>query len=522
MTKNRARKRATKNIAADSDVRRPAAAYLADHRKLRTTEFGVIDFAEGPLRLLGTDEGLAHFRPLEVVLKAAEEKRWRVVQLAYGTDMIGPDMLAYLRGKPTLTMIVAGQAAPGSPFIADLLAGAHKDLNVVIQGQAPAQPEYPQSSGRAIFFGIEDGIDPEPIPPRITGWYSMEDHGGAVRGFSQEDVETAGVLCGTPASTEIPDDFAAAVTQAMRQRPDAFILSEGNRPFPEKVQLAPGVTGPGMTNALVRSFHEATFATGENASTNDDRSPRDEAPFSLITGPPGAGRTAAGWARIEAADAALDALRIPQEAQEFCTYPDGMFLITGTTGTGKTTTGLALMRRAQVERGGEAFVVMRPGEALGPRQGPRLGPAVLLPVFGEGEYPGAIREAVERGAEILFVDGLHGRETIKAAVDASLSGVLVFATMHSHPEDAVERLQDAFQSDGAAEAHARVRQAVRGVIGVQLVDGEGPERRALAAEVWVKGDEEEATLEPVLTFAESRAAVAAKFAAIRAGSDTGV
>jgi Tfp pilus assembly pilus retraction ATPase PilT len=207
---------------------------------------------------------------------------------------------------------------------------------------------------------------------------------------------------------------------------------------------------------------------------------------------------------VNDADAILDALRIPQEAQEFATYPDGLFLITGTTGAGKTTTGLALMRRAQVDKGRAAFAIMDSREALGPR----LGSTTLIPVYGQGEYPAAIREAVERGARVMFVDGLYDPETIKAAVDASLSGVLVFATMHSRPEDALQRLQDDFQGDGAAQAQERVRQAVRGVVGVQI-HGAGPVRGVLAAEVWVKGDEDEASLQPVLTFEESRAALTA-------------
>jgi Tfp pilus assembly pilus retraction ATPase PilT len=595
MTKNRARKRATKALTNAADIRRPEAAYQADNRKLRTPDWGMINFAEGPLRLIGTDEGLAHFRPLEVVLKAALEKQWRIVQLTFDATRPLPDMLAYLRGKPTLAIIVTSQAVPGNPVIAELLAGIHKDLNVVIQGPTPAALGDHKGSGKVIFFGVEDGVDPEPIPPRITDWYSMVDQGGAVHGPTQtvggSPKDSPGVLCGAPEPTRLSNDFVTAINEAMQEKPDAFILSGGGSweaPLPgisyldgfssgihQALQTPPDIiigeirdteespaspegaaTGehpggdmtPDVPGAYASAFVKAPLSrkpehelfvgvTGDHSSMDTrkitdvitragDEALSKEGPTPakpmLIIGRPGIGRTAQGWARVNKADADLDALGVPKAAQEFATYPDGLFLITGLTFAGKTTTGLALMRRAHADKGRDAFVIMNAREALHSR----MGSATVIPVRGPEENADAIRQAQEDGAEIILVDDLRESGAAEAAVTAALSGVLVFATMHSTAANAAARLMDMFpEPDGSANdealiSRAMVPRALRGVTEQVMVRGEGLHGRVMASEVWVKDDQEEApVMAPVLRIKASLASLVAEGTVLQEAAD---
>jgi twitching motility protein PilT len=226
----------------------------------------------------------------------------------------------------------------------------------------------------------------------------------------------------------------------------------------------------------------------------------DAPPASIITGPPGTGRTAAGWARVNAADARLDSLGVPKAAQEFATYPDGLFLIAGTTGQGKTTGAAALLRRAMVDRPRSAYAVVDECEAsfVG------ASGATVLPVERAGEAAPAIRNAVAAGADVILVDGLYDPAAAEAAVAAALSGVLVFATMHSSASGASQRLLDMLpepDEDGEApDNRARVQQALRGVFEQRLVSGEGQNGRVLVGEVWVKDDyADQPILAPLLT-----------------------
>lgn len=487
MTKNRAHKRDAKALAAKTDVRHPDAFYLADTRKLRTPDWGMINFAEGPLRLVGEADALDHYRPMEVILKAAMEKNWRIVQLSFIDTRPLPDMLAYLREKPTLTILITTKGAPGNDVITELLSGIHKDLNVAIQYATNSRAWQDLLPGRVIPFSLENGADHEPIPPRITGWHAMVNEI-----FTGSNPATLG----TPGSTS-GIDFT--IRQAM-QLPSDIIIGE------------------------IRDTEESP-ASPEGDAPDERLSGEptpDTFPASLLIGRPGIGRTARGWARVNAADAKLDALGVPKAAQEFATYPDGLFIVGGMAGAGKTTTALALLRRAMVDKGREACAIVDLSEASFAGESG----ATVIPVESIQDTAAAIRQAQEGGAKIMLVDGLSSPGATKAAVDAALSGVLVFATMHGTADNAAARLMDMFpKPDGSANdktliSRAQVPRALRGVTEQVMIRGEGLRGRVMASEVWVKDDQEEApVMAPVLRIKASLASLVAEGTVLQEAAD---
>jgi Tfp pilus assembly pilus retraction ATPase PilT len=535
MTKNRARKRATKALTNAADVRRPEAAYQADNRKLRTPDWGMIDFTEGPLRLLGEAAALDHYRPMEVVLKAALEKRWRIVQLTTLDTKPMPHMLAYVREMPTLIILTTTKGAPVNPVAVELLSGAHKDLNVAIQDAYSSRAWHDLLPGKVIDFSIEDGADLSPIPPRITEWHAVVNE--IFTGNNPATITPKGdpfaPRSGFPAAVH-DATLAGSVIDLGEIRSAPGILdplTQGGVDGQDGDQTTLGGAGMDFASAIrqamqtppdiiigeIRDTEESPAsldgdATGEHMS--GDTTP-DAAPFSLITGPPGTGRTAGGWARVHAADATLDALGVPKAAQEFATYPGGLFLVTGATGDGKTTSARALLRRAMVDRPRSAYAIVDGCEASFVGESG----ATVFPVEREGEAAPAIRNAVAAGADVILVDDLRDRAAAEAALAAALSGVLVFATMHCMAPDAPQRLLDMLplstdDEDAAAKAREnrlKVQRAVRGVVELVLVrraDGRG---RVLASEVWVKDDQaEEPLLLPAWRFEASLASLAAR------------
>lgn len=383
MTKNRARIRAAKALAASSDVRHPDASYLADHRKLRLPDGTIHDFTQGPLRYLGIPGSGVAAAALQMQ-KEATAKGWATRFFDASDAATGADPHDALWHKGPAVFIVDANHETGSgrdKTVADLDAGSYPELNIVI---------------------VRD-----PIP------------------------------------------------------------GEHRR-----------------TPALGRNIHLAAAS-----------------PTNIITGRPGIHRTARGWAQIEAADTLLDALGIPAAAQEFATHANGLFLVTGTTGQGKTITAAALLRRAYYDKGHAAAAVMHPYEAAIAEC-----PGVSYhSVEGGYDTAPAIREAVSDGAKIIFVDGLRDATAIEAALDAALGGALVFATMHTQASGAAERLLDAFPDSGNAKIRAKVQLALRGVLEQVLVRKAGDQAgRVLASEVWAEnGTGADSVLSPVFTLKES-------------------
>jgi hypothetical protein len=380
MTKNRARIRATKELAASSDIRHPDASYLADHRKLRLPDGTVHDFSKGPLRYLGIPGSGAGAAALQVTREAAT-KGWATMHYTESLAESGfaPHDVAGAMG-PSLIIVNTSHETGAAMMkaIVDLDAGTYPDLNVlIIRDPIPGEHRRSPATGRNIFLAAASPV--------------------------------------------------------------------------------------------------------------------------LLTGGPGSSRNADLLARVQASNAtreALDTLGIPEAAQEFTAHTAGLFLITGTTGQGKTTTGAALLLRAYCDKGHSAAAIMLSCESFFADY-----PGVkLYEADYEGDTAPAIRAAVGDGAQIIFVDGLRDAEAIEAALDAALGGALVFATMHTQASDAAQRLLDAFPDSCGAKIRAKVELALSGVLEQVLVHKANGQGRILASELWIGN---EGGLSPVLTLEES-------------------
>lgn len=139
MTKNRARVRATKELAQTAGLRHPDASYLADHRKLKLPDGTIHDFTTGPLRFYG-GKGSGMTRAAYNVLKEADRKGWKRTNLL-GKYFLDPErVLAHLRSDTFLVFLE--EHASGGPdpvteaFIESVANGDYPDLNVLVTAEA--------------------------------------------------------------------------------------------------------------------------------------------------------------------------------------------------------------------------------------------------------------------------------------------------------------------------------------------------------------------------------------------------
>lgn len=120
-----------------------------------------------------------------------------------------------------------------------------------------------------------------------------------------------------------------------------------------------------------------------------------------------------------------------------CADLQGLILVTGPAGSGKTTTLYALLRHLQASmRGVNLMTVEDPVEL-------RLDGVAQIQVspFGELTYPRALRSLLRQDPQVLLIGEVRDAETAKIAVEAALTGHLILSTMHSgYATDAIVRL----------------------------------------------------------------------------------
>ena len=177
-------------------------------------------------------------------------------------------------------------------------------------------------------------------------------------------------------------------------------------------------------------------------------------------------------------------LGIPEELIRGVWYPDGISLVTGPTGSGKTTTLAALIRHALEEN--EELVDHKVITAESPIEF-----LYNHPRISQSQVPSHLREwylsnveAMRRNPDIILIGEVRDRESIRTAIEASMTGHLVMTTVHvTYVSDAVSRLVKAFGPEEAPAMAADILEALRVVIAQRLVIG--ADGRRVAVREWL-------------------------------------
>jgi general secretion pathway protein E len=167
---------------------------------------------------------------------------------------------------------------------------------------------------------------------------------------------------------------------------------------------------------------------------------------------------------------ALDSLGftpdVTQSLDELCRQTDGAVLLSGPAGSGKTTTMYAMLRR---------IAAMRPRRSVMTIEDPieSIIPAISqseLDVAGGMTLASALRSAVRQDAEVLLVSEIRDPETAEAAVQASLTGHLVFSSFHA--TDVAASMRRLVQ---LGVPHYVIRSGVRAIVTQRLLRRRCPE-----------------------------------------------
>jgi twitching motility protein PilT len=180
----------------------------------------------------------------------------------------------------------------------------------------------------------------------------------------------------------------------------------------------------------------------------------------------------------------MDELGLPPHLKVLTQYQNGLVLITGAVGSGKSTTLAAMVQEVNLNRHDHIITLEDPIEYVFTPAGCQI---TQREVHAHTQSFGtALRASLREDPDVIMVGEMRDLETISLAITASETGHLVLATLHtSNAARTLDRILDAFPVDQQGQIRTMVSESLRGIISQQLVpkaDGSG---RVIAMEVMV-------------------------------------
>lgn len=174
------------------------------------------------------------------------------------------------------------------------------------------------------------------------------------------------------------------------------------------------------------------------------------------------------------------------EVEKLCSIRSGLVLVTGATGSGKSTTLASMVKRISQSRNGVIITLEDPIEYMFHHS------SSIIKQREVGNdtksFPKALRQALRQDPDVIVVSELRDLETIRIAMTAAETGHLVFATLHTpDAPQTIDRLVDVFPPDQQPQIVTQLANVLEGIICQRLIpraDGEG---RVMASEIMRPG-----------------------------------
>jgi twitching motility protein PilT len=180
----------------------------------------------------------------------------------------------------------------------------------------------------------------------------------------------------------------------------------------------------------------------------------------------------------------LDQLGLPESLKTLTQYHNGLVLITGAVGSGKSTTLAAMVDEVNRHRRDHIITLEDPIEYVFEPAGCQITQREVL--THTESFGAALRASLREDPDVIMVGEMRNLETIQLAITASETGHLVLATLHtSNAARTLDRILDAFPVEQQGQIRTMVSESLRGIVSQQLIprlDGNG---RVVALEIMV-------------------------------------
>ena len=176
-------------------------------------------------------------------------------------------------------------------------------------------------------------------------------------------------------------------------------------------------------------------------------------------------------------------LKLPRAVVDFCSLSKGLVLVTGPTGSGKSTTLAAMVDHVNKTRSEHIITIEDPIEFVHQNQRCLVNQREVH--AHTGSFKRALRAALREDPDIVLVGEMRDLETIEIAIETAETGHLVFGTLHtSTAATTVDRIIDQFPADRQAQIRTMLASSLKGVVAQTLCKKTGGGRVA-ALEVLV-------------------------------------
>jgi len=180
----------------------------------------------------------------------------------------------------------------------------------------------------------------------------------------------------------------------------------------------------------------------------------------------------------------FEELRLPPITAKLAERPRGLVLVTGPTGSGKSTTLAAMIDKINKERTGHIITVEDPIEFIHRHQSCIVNQREVgtdTPSFGS-----ALKYALREDPDVILVGEMRDLETISAALTIAETGHLALATLHTNSApEAINRIIDVFPSNQQSQVRAQLAFVLEGVITQTLLPRARAKGRVMAAEIMI-------------------------------------
>lgn len=180
----------------------------------------------------------------------------------------------------------------------------------------------------------------------------------------------------------------------------------------------------------------------------------------------------------------FEELGLPAVANEISNKPRGLVLVTGPTGSGKSTTLAAMIDKINTERREHIVTIEDPIEYLHPHKGCLVNQREVQ--ADTASFKKALKYILRQDPDVVLIGEMRDLETIEAALTVAETGHLAFATLHTNSAaQTMNRIIDVFPSNQQPQVRAQLSFVLEGILSQQLIPKMGGRGRALAIEVLV-------------------------------------
>jgi twitching motility protein PilT len=176
---------------------------------------------------------------------------------------------------------------------------------------------------------------------------------------------------------------------------------------------------------------------------------------------------AAVFRQIPATVVTVEQMGISQEVQKLCQLNKGLVLVTGPTGSGKSTTLCSLIDLVNRSRSDHVITIEDPIEFVHPNK--RCIITQRQVGVHTGSFKSALRAALREDPDIILVGELRDLETVSIAIETAETGHLVFGTLHTTTAaGTIDRIIDQFPADRQSQIRVMLAESLKGVISQTL------------------------------------------------------